>query len=378
MKKNRSKSKKPRSPASMPGFDYGVDRKIALMTAPDFNDNLRAANIIACAYGEMRHPDVGAVIPVITLVATKADFLKSAMLQFKGWIDATGPDALNVEILYSGAGYYIGFGPQYQHAMWRTVGVDQIRDPLFYGVTYIKKIDSRHAMVDELARHSTNPVAPIMLTGAHFTGDKPRGTAPSPSEIAPIQGCPELLLLRLPIYKTSSEVPEFSGLRTCVSTLTEAERAELRRRFQEQEIKASGIFARRERRLSSLMPITLHILRTASALQSKLRVLEQQGIERWQLEQAAISQRFWSLANPAQRARFQNPNDLHKALENFMELDNPNLEPIIDDQDTIIKQVLRDARTLLKKIGVRTPDTLAECQAQLMALGYLRQTQGAK
>jgi hypothetical protein len=107
-------------------------------------------------------------------------------------------------------------------------------------------------------------------------------------------------------------------------------------------------------------------------------VLEQQGIERWQLEQAVISQRFWSLANPAQRARFQNPNDLHKALENFMELDNPNLEPIIDDQDTIIKQVLRDARTLLKKIGVRTPDTLAECQAQLMALGYLRQTQGAK
>jgi hypothetical protein len=176
----RSNKKGKQKPPEMPGADYGIDRTTAVLTAPDFNDNLRAAEVIACAYGQMHSEEVGSVLPIVTLVATKPDFLAKAFRQFKAWIDATGPDALRVEILYSGAGYYISFGPEYQHAMWRTVGVDQLYSPIYWGLTYIKTIDTRHAFLDSLARHSQHPVAPVILGGARFTGNEPLPHGPRP------------------------------------------------------------------------------------------------------------------------------------------------------------------------------------------------------
>jgi hypothetical protein len=203
----------------MPGSDYGIDRTTAVLTAPDFNDNLRAADVIACAYGEKRTREVGSVLPVVTLVATKPDFLVKALTQFKAWIDATGPDALKVEILYSGAGYYISFGPEYQHAMWRTVGLDQLYSPIYWGITYIKTIDTRHAFLDNLARYSQHAVAPVILGGARFTGNEPSPRGPLPNEVEPIADCPDLLLLHLPVYRTPNEVPRLSGLMSVANTI---------------------------------------------------------------------------------------------------------------------------------------------------------------
>jgi hypothetical protein len=168
MKKQRTKSKKAKPSPSMPGLDYGLENSLAIMTAPDFNDNLRAANIVACAYGMKYHNEIYAQIPIISLVATKPDVLKKAFIQFRTWIDATGPDALQVEILYSAEGYYIAFGPNSRHLLWRTVGLDQTVDPLIWGLTYIKTIDTRNSFLDQLADQL--PVAPIILAGAHYAG----------------------------------------------------------------------------------------------------------------------------------------------------------------------------------------------------------------
>src|SRR5260370_25097413 len=150
----------------MAGFDYGLLNHTAVVAAPDFNDNLRAANVIACAYGSKHSVEIGAPVPTLSLVATKPELLKEAFLQFKAWIDATGPDALNVEILYSGEGYYISFGPEPKHLSWRTVGLDQMIDPLLWALTYIKTIDTRNLFVDQLADHARLPVAPVIVTGA--------------------------------------------------------------------------------------------------------------------------------------------------------------------------------------------------------------------
>ena len=189
----------------MPGFDYGLESSLAIMTAPEFNDNLRAANIIACAYGLKYSSEIGAHIPVISLVATKPEPLKNALIQFKAWIDATGPDALRVEILYSDEGYHIGFGPNAKHLLWRTVGLDRTIEPLIWGLTYIKTIDTRNSFLDQLAEQL--PVAPIIITGAHYTGPERPSLTPTPHDMRPVPGCPELLLFQLPIYKTPSEVP---------------------------------------------------------------------------------------------------------------------------------------------------------------------------
>ena len=205
-KQKRKKPKRAVLLQVMPGFDYGLENRLAILTAPDFNENFRAANVIACAYGVKYSAEVDASIPVISIVATNPDMLKRAFIQFKTWIDATGPDALRVEILYSDDGYYIGFGPDAKHLLWRTVGLDQTIDPLIWGLTFIKKIDTRNPFLDQLANQL--PVAPIIVAGAYYTGPPELSPTPNPFSVKPIQGCPELVLLGLPIYKTSGRSSE--------------------------------------------------------------------------------------------------------------------------------------------------------------------------
>ena len=322
----------------------------------------------------MYHRDVDAVIPVISLVTTKPDLLKSAFNQFKAWIDATGPDALNVEILYSGLGYDISFGPNHRHLIWRTIGVDQLSSPMTLAITYIKRINSRHPIVDDLAKHAKNPVAPVTLSGAHYIGQDPKPRSSSIStQISPIADCPDLLLLRVPVYKTADEVPKFSGLMTKASPPSKAKLAQSRKQFDKQARSPSAIFAKREKCIASLMPATLHMLRTFRPLQEKLTQLEKEGVERWQLEQAIVNQRLWSLSRLADRPRFQNANDLHKAVDSFLELDSPDWALVADDREALLKQVLRDARVLLRAVGAKASTTLSECQAELRARGYLLQ-----
>lgn len=352
----------------MPGTDYGVDRTIAVMTAADFNNNLRAADIIACAYGE-RHDKQFHVAPAVMLVARNPEPLTKAFIQFKAWMDTTGPDALNVEVLYSKAGYYISFGPEYRHAMWRTVGLDRFCSPMYWGITYIKTIDTRHAFLDRLANYSKHPVAPVLLEGAEYTGDQP-GRTPSPADLRPIPGCPQLTLLHLPIYKTNAEVPRFSGLISVTKPNPKdfSSDEEFNRTLRSPE----AVAAAREKHLSSLMPITSHMLRTFGPLRAQVDLIAtESSVERWQVEQAIINQRLWSLMTTQQRARFQNANDRHEAITRFVELDNPDWNTIGNDRASIQGQILRDSRFLLKRMGANTPTTFPECQEALRRLGYL-------
>jgi hypothetical protein len=371
-KHGKMREGKSKRPQVMPGFDYGLDRPTTIMTPPVFEEEMRRANIIACAYGQMSAPGVGSVVPCISMVARHPEPLTKAFKQFHAWIEATGPDALKVEILYSRDGYYIAFGPEYRHAMWRTVGVDQFISPTFFGVTYIKTIDSRNSFLDDLAQYAKSPVAPIKLLGACFTGSHPNGPAPNPSEIQPVSDCPELLLFNLPVYKTKAEVPEFSGLRIMAAGPTNEGQVKSYKEFEQRTMGPEDANRSRERRLAALMPVTIHMLRTYPPLQEKLKALQKRGVARWQIEQAVVNQRLWSQVMPEQRARLKNANDLYRAIEQFAELDTPTWDVIADDQEAIFGQIFRDARVLLKKIGTSAPDTLEDCQKQLTARGYLQ------
>ncbi len=353
----------------MPGFDYGLENSLAIITAPDFNDNLRAANIIACAYGTKYSNEIKAEIPIISLVATNQDLLKRAFIQFKAWIDATGPDALRVEILYSNDGYYIALGPNAKHLLWRTVGLDQTVDPLIWGLTYIKTIDTRNAFLDRLADQL--PVAPIIVAGAHYAGAAQPNRAPSPYDMRPIPDSPELLLFQLPIYKTPLEVPNESGLITCTDRVPKRDLASSRESYEQQARSPDRVFGRRERRIASLMPVTLHMLRTFTPLRDKVRALSSSGFAPWQLEQAVVNQRLWAQLSPEARTLIQNPKELFGVISRFVELDSPSWKEVAADDESILGQAQRDLRFLLRGLGIRRPDALKECQRELATRGYL-------
>jgi hypothetical protein len=212
MKKQKRKQPKTPQPPEMPGLDYGLENALAIMTAPDFNDNFRAANIIACAYGMKHSDELIASVPIISVVATKPELLMKSFLQFTAWTDTTGPDAFRVEILYSGEPYYTSFGPDAKHLLWRTIGLDQTVDPLIFGLTYIKTIDTRNPFLDRLAERALLPIAPTIVAGAGYSGPEKPSRTLSPSNIQPIPGCPEIFLFQLPVYKTPADVPKESGL----------------------------------------------------------------------------------------------------------------------------------------------------------------------
>jgi hypothetical protein len=368
MKKQKTRKTRRSSPV-MPGFDYGLENSVAVVTAPDFNNNLREANIIACAYGMKHSHEFDATIPIISLVATKPDLMKQAFIQFKGWIDATGPDALQVEILFSGEGYYIGLGPNYKHLLWRTVGLDQTVVPLIFGLTYIKTIDTRNPFLDQLANQL--PVAPIIVTGAHYVGTAQPPRAPSPHAMQPIPGCPELLLFQLPVYRTAAEVPRESGLIACTKATSKPDLGNSRQKYVERTRSPDEVFYRRERRITSLMPITIHMLRTFAPLRDRIRALQGSGFEQWQLEQAFVNQRFWAQCSPKERARLPNPKELPHVISNFVELYSPNWQDVATDEETILQQAHRDQRILLRALGLRPHETTSDCQSELAKRGYL-------
>jgi hypothetical protein len=357
----------------MPGFDYGLENRIALLTAPDFNNNLRAANVIACAYGFKHSDEINAPVPIISLVATRADLLKEAFLQFKSWIDATGPDAIRVEILYSEEGYYISFGPDAKHLSWRTIGLDQTVDPLIWTLTYIKTIDTRNPFIDQLADNARLPVAPVIVAGAEYTGSERLGHVPSPHDMRPIPGCPELFLLQLPVYKTTVEVPRESGLMARTDVSSKETLASARESYDQQATTPEKVFRHRERCIASLMPMTLHMLRRFKPLRAKIYALaEVTEFQPWQLEQAVVNQRIWSLIAPAAQSRMQKPKELFGEISSLIELDRPNWLGLASDHEAIIKQAQRDLRVLLKGLGLPRPQDITECQRQLEKNGYLR------
>src|SRR5690606_7658198 len=51
---------------------------------------------------------------------------------------------------------------------WRVLGIDTIRQPLMMVTSHIKRLDTRHWMLDQLADYAEQPVAPLWLIVAEM------------------------------------------------------------------------------------------------------------------------------------------------------------------------------------------------------------------
>lgn len=343
-----------------------------LLTATDYNDNLRAAGIIGCAYGSDYSNDCGTDIPILSLAVKHPHRLKLAFDQFRAWIDATGPDALRVEILYKEEGYYLALGPDGQHSFWRTVGLGDPVDRPLIGLTYIKPIDSRQRLLENISEYCSSPIAPIYLGGVHYVGPDDPGSFGDPWWLRPIHDLPPILLLNLAVYKKKEDVPHESGLISRGNMPDRDELVRLQAEHQQKRTSPVALSRVRESQLQSIVPTTLHLLRTDATFVASLRDMEKSGFKGWQLEQAAINQRFWRAATAAGQYRLKRSDTVPKFLENFLELDTPPIDGLLKDSDAIIAQAKRDAVFLLKKLGENGPrDDVAVLQGMLEARGYL-------
>ena len=209
------------------------------------------------------------------------------------------------------------------------------------------------------------------MAGCTYVG--PEGQQGDPRWLRPIPDLAPILLLHLPVYRTKDEVPIGSDLVTKgnMPDRTELERAHSSR--QEERESASTLALERERVLQGLVPTTLHLLRTDSTCQTNLAELEASGYSGWQLEQAVINQRIWSLATKTGQYALKRSDTVYKYLEDFLELDTPKLDELFADREAILEQAARDGQYLLKQKGeANLPGDAKSIQDRLQALGLLR------
>lgn len=372
MAKKRPNKKMNAKFAVMVGLEHGWPRNTLIVPAPDFNNNLRASEIVGCAYGLDFADECQRQIPILSLMVKKPEIAARAFDQFKSWITATGPDALRVEILYVGAGYELAIGPDATHMLWRTSGLRADIDQNIVGITYIKPIDTRNSFLDDLADYGTLPISPVYFSAVHYVGPDEPSNFGDRRWLKEIPDFPRLLLLNFPVYKTTDDIPITSGF----VGRRELDRDKLKAEHEEREasrIAPEALTRERERRLRSLMPMSMHRLRTDTALQKKVLDLQKKGFAIWQVEQAIMNQLIWASATKAGQYKLKKSSKIGDYLESYLELGQINLAAIVENSDAVIDQIRRDATSLLESKGeIDLPTTISAIQELLVKFGYVR------
>ena len=246
-------------------------------------------------------------------------------------------------------------------------------------MTYIKRIDSRNPLLERIAEYSRHPVAPIYLSAVQYRGSSSSLSAPDPDLMVPIENVPPLLLLNVAVYKTQDELPSHSSLRQPDESTDGTALEESRAAFEAMQSSIGAIRARREERLSSLAPMTLHKLRTHPQIAKQVRdISDSTGLEIWQVEQAAINQRIWAVSTPSERYKLSRQKTCMNVIGDHVELDSMRHPQFSIDENEVRAQATRDLTELLNSIDEPTEGLgLPQLQCAAERRGYLLRRGGS-
>jgi len=348
------------------GYDWGWPAIEMVMANMELSRRLAAGGFSGCGYGII--PDG---VPFITLVGSNVRGMKSALALLKEWTTLSGPNAIRIEIAYDGPGYVLAISQQVDLLRWRVSGIDTVRQPLMMVTSHIKRMDSRHRMLDQLANYAEQPVAPLWLIVAEMPEGVSRGGGSRDFAFTP-NWDNAILLPGIEVYRRPEHRPPHTMART------EAE-FEARTKNgpdpgwppaprQDPESLASA----RERRLAASMPKTLHVLRNTHPGAALMEQAQALGCSRWQVEQAICNLRsadFLAYQPSGAGKRLAMINAIrHCVLEPAsMEVD---LTAIPNDQ--ICAQIGLDAAFLLRRLEPNREigDAIAERIERIRELGY--------
>jgi hypothetical protein len=71
--------------ASPKGYDLGTAGLTALVASPQFVQDLREAEVVACSYGWETSSELGHRLPLISLGAVHEEPLRRAFVEFRRW-----------------------------------------------------------------------------------------------------------------------------------------------------------------------------------------------------------------------------------------------------------------------------------------------------
>src|SRR4028118_271316 len=145
------------------GYDWGWPEVELVMANMGLSKRLAAGGFSGCGFGVV--PDN---FPFMTLLGTDIHGMTSALALLKEWTTLSGLNAMRIEIAFDGPGYVLAISQQVDLLRWRVSGIDTVRQPLLMVTSHIKRMDTRHPVLDQLAGYAEQPVAPLWLIVAEL------------------------------------------------------------------------------------------------------------------------------------------------------------------------------------------------------------------
>lgn len=348
------------------GYDWGWPVVEMVMANMELSKRFAAGGFSGCGFGVI--PDS---FPFMTLLGTDIHRMKSALALLKEWTTLSGPNAIRIEIAFDGPGYVLAISQQVDLLRWRASGIDTVRQPLIMVTSHIKRMDTRHPVLDQLAGYAEQPVAPLWRIVAELPDEVARRGGSRDFGFTP-NWDNAVLLPGIDVYRRLEDRPFHTMARTEAEFEARRNEGEDRAWPPAGDKDAASVMRERERRLVASMPKTLHVLRNTSRGAALLAHGQAFGCARWQVEQAVCNLRSASFL--AYR-----PSGAGKRLAMLDAVRRRALEPASAEVDlTLIstaelkRQIGLDAAFLLRRLEPdrRMEDAVVGQVRRVQELGY--------
>lgn len=150
------------------GFDFGITPKVMAMSDIEFNQALRDAEVIGCAYGYHHMKGISGPVPSLTLIGTNSAAFTRAYKHFILWGCEEDGDVVNVDILLKSDGSYdLWIGPEFKRSIYRTIPQGELFDVVSMNISWIKHIDSTSQYVYNLKQDfQSTRLHPLLIMAA--------------------------------------------------------------------------------------------------------------------------------------------------------------------------------------------------------------------
>jgi hypothetical protein len=210
-KSTQSKARKKDGPSAH-GFDFGHLPRVmfASPTFMEFNQELIDSNVMGCAYGLAPVAGYPGHIPSLSLVCEKPEPMKKAFSYFENWGCKEDGDVVDITIvLKNDGGYLLGLQPNFSRLIERSTPDRELMDPLYFGLTWIKTLDTTNPTLLEWRQLFKSKFFPIEVSACTA---KLVGGIPSFKTLEPLHEAGSFIKFSLTIT-TEDEEPDHFLLR---------------------------------------------------------------------------------------------------------------------------------------------------------------------
>jgi hypothetical protein len=329
------------------GFDFGLQMSVMAMPDIAFNQALRDAKVIGCAYGFSKTESLPQPTPTITLVGTDSSAFARAYQHFVHWGCEEDGDVVDVNLLLRSDGSYdLWIGPEIYRLLYRTIPQANLLDAMCLGLSWVKHLDSTNEMVHDLKQYCRSGVLPILISAA--IGDPNNRTSLQLKHVPEWKG---ILKFGLSIIDQAEapDDPRFAPLNKPTSQENKPSK--------KPQPTPKDVCQRRIKALDTAFPVSRERVRRSSLVHEVRRLEGFENVTETQVVQAAINLMVSDELVAGDKHYRQVEGDFHETIWNAItsrvEMADGTSRPADQSPSLVARQIELDVRAALKSLKAR-------------------------